>query len=107
MQQLRDDGCTQEEIADQLDVSQTTVWIYTRDEQSYFNFSLANGYPSIQHGQNTVYIHRLLAAAEYDLADLKDKEVHHENEVTFDNRPSNISVLNPSDHREEHREAYR
>lgn len=54
---------------------------------------------------NTRYryrVHRLLAIAEYGIDAVQDKHVHHKNEIPWDNRPENIELLSPSDHRKRH-----
>jgi len=45
-----------------------------------------------------VYVHRLLAVAEYGFDAVADKDVHHKNGVKWDNRPDNIEVLDKAEH---------
>lgn len=45
-----------------------------------------------------VYVHRLLAVAEYGFDAVADKDVHHKNGVKWDNRPENIEVLDKAEH---------
>jgi len=49
-----------------------------------------------------VRVHRLLAVSEYGLDAVKDNHIHHENGIRWDNRPSNIKPLSPSEHIDEH-----
>jgi transposase len=51
-----------------------------------------------------VYIHRLVAVAEYGIEAVKENDVHHINGVKWDNRPSNIEVISPQEHGKIHRE---
>lgn len=45
-----------------------------------------------------VYVHRLLAVAEYGFDVVAGCDTHHKNEIRFDNRPENIEVVDRSDH---------
>ena len=47
-----------------------------------------------------VYVHRLLAVAEYGFDAVKNKEVHHKNGIPWDNRPENIKVVGIKQHRQ-------
>jgi len=49
-----------------------------------------------------VYVHRLLAVAEYGFEAVVDNDVHHENGVKWDNRPDNIAVVDPAEHGRHH-----
>lgn len=49
-----------------------------------------------------VYVHRLLAAAEYGFGAVDGKQVHHLNGVPWDNRPENIELIDRSTHGEMH-----
>jgi len=49
-----------------------------------------------------LYVHRLLAVAVYGFSAVCDNDVHHVNQVKWDNRPENITVLSPGEHRTEH-----
>ena len=47
-------------------------------------------------------LHRLLAVSEYGFDAVKGMEVHHINEVKWDNRPDNIELMTSSEHRAHH-----
>ncbi len=44
------------------------------------------------------YVHRLLAVSEYGFDAVADMDVHHDNEIPWDNRPSNVGPVDKSDH---------
>lgn len=48
------------------------------------------------------HIHRLTAIAEHGYEAVKGKEVHHKNEIPFDNRPGNLEPLTVKEHNESH-----
>lgn len=50
-----------------------------------------------------VSVHRLLAMALYGTEEVKGMDVHHENEIPWDNRPDNIALMDPGEHRAYHR----
>lgn len=52
--------------------------------------------------QKITSVHRLLAVAEYGFDAVVGQDVHHENEVPWDNRPENISLMDPGDHIRHH-----
>lgn len=47
-------------------------------------------------------VHRLVAIAEYGVDQVKDKIVHHKNEIPWDNRPENLEPMTRSDHIDHH-----
>jgi predicted DNA-binding protein YlxM (UPF0122 family) len=49
-----------------------------------------------------VYIHRLLAVAEYGVEKVKGNDIHHINGVPWDNRPDNIEPLSREEHNRIH-----
>lgn len=49
-----------------------------------------------------VYVHRLLAVAEYGFEAVQGMDVHHKNGVKWDNRPENIEPMTSSDHQAHH-----
>lgn len=65
-----------------------------------------HGYESVQDGffggNNRVYIHRLLAVAEFGFDKVCGSVVHHVNGVPWDNREENIEVHTNSDHASMH-----
>jgi transposase len=112
------DGLTQKEIADIVGCSQHTIsrWIrkhnidtkhksdYQKhpcirmnDKGYYVARSQSDGY------DDRFYIHRLVAVAEYGFANVRDKDVHHENGITWDNRPKNLEPIEPNEHSKHHR----
>jgi len=50
----------------------------------------------------TVRVHRLVAVAEYGIDAVKNMEVHHKNEIKWDNRPGNLKLMTDSDHAKKH-----
>lgn len=62
---------------------------------------------SLNYGEDrgkTVYVHRLLAVAEYGINALQDGHVHHKNRIPWFNTPENIEIKDPKDHAREHYE---
>jgi len=53
-------------------------------------------------GRAYVYVHRLLAVAEYGFDAVGDRDVHHRNSHPWDNRPENIKLLSHADHTRHH-----
>lgn len=49
-----------------------------------------------------VAVHKLVAVAEYGFDAVCGEEIHHKNEIRWDNRPDNIEVMSPADHRRLH-----
>jgi DNA-binding XRE family transcriptional regulator len=49
-----------------------------------------------------VPVHRLLAVSEFGVEAVKDMHVHHINHHKLDNRPENISLMEPGEHRAYH-----
>lgn len=47
--------------------------------------------------------HRLLAVAEWGLDAIRDMEVHHQNNIPWDNRSDNLELLTKEEHAREHR----
>lgn len=50
-----------------------------------------------------VYVHRLVAIAEYGVEAVAKKHVHHINGNPWDNRPSNIELLTNAEHHSKHK----
>lgn len=58
--------------------------------------------PGLDGDVATVYHHRLLAVSEFGLESLEGMEVHHKNEVKWDNRRENLELMTPSEHMSHH-----
>jgi len=58
--------------------------------------------PGIQN-KRSIPISRMLAIALYGLSEVAGSDVHHKNEIPWDNRPSNIELKEPGDHMRHHR----
>jgi len=106
------------QVAERLDTDKDRVayWmgvhgVETRraySEQNYASLRVEEGYTlwrEYYDGEyNRVPVHRLLAVAEYGYDAVVGKDVHHKNGIRFDNRPSNIEPVDPSEHRRIHGE---
>lgn len=100
-------GLSLRQIADELDCHYTTVHQYMdehgidRRDANHHPESAAHatftthtaGYELWVDESKTVLVHRLVAVAEHGLDAVCDGVVHHENEVKWDNRPSNLTVI--------------
>ena len=53
-------------------------------------------------GQDSYYVHRLVAVAEWGVDAIRGRDVHHKNGIPWDNRPENLEVLTRKEHREVH-----
>lgn len=107
---------TQAEIAEQENVTPETVgnWmkkcgIETRSKREATlkqydppELYLVNGYEAFAGDNKKVYHHRLLAVAEYGYNAVINNDVHHKNEIPWDNRPDNIDVLSRASHAKVH-----
>ena len=58
--------------------------------------------PTIDGESKWVLVHRLQMVAEHGLEAVSGKEVHHKNEVKFDNRPENLELVSKKDHSRHH-----
>jgi transcriptional regulator with XRE-family HTH domain len=111
-------GKSQHEIADDLGCCQMTVSRWCRKhgiETRKANYEKHgchgwdnNGYEFFSHtpkdgGGGRVKVHRLMMVVEEGVEAVKDKHVHHKNEVRWDNREENLELLMPSDHLSHHR----
>lgn len=103
------EGMDSYEVADELSCSQSAVlkWmdrfgIERRDaacEKGKTSISVdEQGYERIWDGNEYVRLHRLLAAVDCPLSELRGKDIHHENDIPWDNRPENITVLDHETH---------
>lgn len=120
-------GLTQAEVADLLDTTQTTISKWLRrheietDEAAHErDYSGANspryvpyarfetdgsGYEvwrSRADGRANVGVHRLAAVAWHGYEAVAGNDVHHSNGVPWDNRESNLELLDGREHRETH-----
>lgn len=109
-QLYHEDGLEQADIAERFDVDQSTVskfmaresiaarterethrteWAtFGTDAQGYERWD--SSHPA--DGKATVYVHRLLAVAEYGMLE-GEQVIHHRNGIRWDNRPENIEVF--------------
>lgn len=66
----------------------------------------ADGYERLtsrsSEGRDMVYHHRLLAVLKYGFDSIQGREVHHRNNIPWDNRFENIELIEKSDHGEMH-----
>lgn len=106
------EGLSLRRIAEKLDCHFTTVHEYMeefgieRREAQYepakadqATYSQHNkGYEMWADGSDIVLVHRLIAVAEEGFDAVCNGIIHHENGIEWDNRPSNLAVLNS--HRE-------
>ena len=128
-------GQTTREIADELGCTNSTVsrWLSIHDIPTRENWragveaakranrveyaaqrTLPSGYEywaskEATDGQRTnaiVYVHRLLAVAEYGFDAVAGNDVHHTDNIPWDNRPENIEIMDPSAHGKMHSEEY-
>lgn len=115
-------GLSQSEIAEKFGVSQGAITnamnrlgVETRDffeagwearRVNRCHLKMNSGYvlAGSRCGDETLYIqiHRLVAIAEWGYEAVKDKVVHHRNEVRFDNRPANLELMTDSEHKSHH-----
>lgn len=52
--------------------------------------------------QWSVYVHRLAAVAWFGWDSVVDREIHHKNDIKWDNREDNFEPLTPHEHRKLH-----
>jgi len=57
---------------------------------------------NMTEGTKKVWLHRLLAVSEYGYDEVCRNDVHHKNEITWDNRPENIELMEHAEHRSHH-----
>ena len=63
------------------------------------------GYERWRHGStkfHCIRVHRLLAVAEYGFDAVSDSVVHHKNNISFDNRADNITLMSRAEHARHH-----
>ena len=108
-----EDGLSLTQIGDKYDVDFTTIHYHMekheierrdpRERGPPTMFMDSHGYEMFKnvHDNETFRFlhHRLIAVAEYGLEAVKDNHVHHKNGLRWDNRPSNLDPMSPSEHR--------
>jgi hypothetical protein len=107
---------TMAEVGKELECSASTInrWLDKLDIESRGQYEeirkrpacyyWKNGYEVSSSGfdDNDVYIHRLIAVAKYGVDEVKNMEVHHKNEIRWDNRPENLELMTPEEHMKHH-----
>jgi len=105
-------GLSQHQIADKLDCGQMSVSRWCRkhnietDKANYEKHGSHRfdaGYEVFSSRDEQVAVHRLIMVAEHGVDAVKGMDVHHNNEVKWDNRPQNLELMTPSDHISYHR----
>jgi transposase len=118
-----DEGLTIGEVASETGASKTTIkkWMNHHDiprrdsveaskaarrvERATF-ITGTDGYEFWQSrtedGLKHVYVHRLLAVAEFGFETVCGNIVHHRNNISWDNQHENIAVMSRSDHSDIH-----
>jgi hypothetical protein len=78
-------------------------WVpYARTEINNFGHVVWRVSGTKSANRQSLPVHRLLAVAEYGTEAVKDKVVHHKNNIPFDNRLSNIELMDSSEHARHH-----
>jgi len=108
---------TQGEIADGFGVCAKTIsnWmdkfdisVRSTDRRPACYITDSDGYeywrPEVLGERRWVSVHRLVAVAEYGVERVSGVEVHHDNEIRWDNRPENLELWNTSEHTALHQE---
>lgn len=57
---------------------------------------------SYESNPSFVYVHRLVAIAEYGVERVVENNVHHINEIRWDNRPENLTLMSRGEHTSHH-----
>lgn len=66
-------------------------------------FHKETGYIYLRSAEASILEHRLLAVAKYGIEAVKDMDVHHKNNIPWDNRPENIELMDKAEHAKHHR----
>lgn len=105
-------GCTDKTVGDWID----RLGIEKRSHSKATSLGVKQTHPtfmiddrgyelvqSVHMGEvSRVRIHRLIAMSVYGFDTVLKNDVHHENGVKWDNRPSNLSPKQPGDHSRDH-----
>jgi len=83
------------------DNSRVAYATYYVDDQGYPRWQ-SKGRSGGERVTYNYHIHRLTAIAEYGIEAVKGKEVHHRNDLPWDNRPENLKPMSVKEHNEEH-----
>ena len=113
-EKYREEGMTMEELADLWDVSTSTLskWINrfgirtggrgAGDPYKVPIHITEHGYVRVQEESlgtvDRFQLHRLVAVAEYGIEEVAENHVHHKNNIKWDNRPSNLEIIDPEKH---------
>lgn len=57
-----------------------------------------DGVEEVSGSHESVPVHRLIMVAEHGYDSVVHRDVHHKNNITIDNRPSNLELITPSQH---------
>jgi len=115
-EKYHDEGMSAPEIAEEIDCNSSTVlnWMdklgverrTAADRPANFRSMHApsSGYEfwECAASDKIMYVHRLLAIAEYGIEAVKENDVHHKKEIPWLNTPGNIELMDPSEHRSHH-----
>lgn len=87
---------------DKLDIEKRTVHIKYQDFELAGHQSSMSGYPSIRVSGNYIFEHQLVALAKgidpKKIFNTTKYNIHHKNGMKCDNRPSNLIVMESSEH---------
>lgn len=110
-------GMNQSEIADVFDVCTKTIsnWMDKHDIDTRTThrgpasfFTDRDGYEywktEVLGERELVPVHRLVEVADCGFDVVADNVVHHENEIPWDNRPENLTVMSVSEHNSHHQQ---
>jgi len=105
---------TSYEVANRLGCSQATVlrWMDRHDIETRQAATVKGktsicvdeqGYERVWSSEEYVRLHRLLAVAEWGFEAVRDMNVHHKNEIKWDNRPENLEIMTHGEHTSHHK----
>lgn len=118
-----EEGLTTYDIADIVGCRHGTVWHRLKKygiETHSQSISTATDHPSFDYHRGyhratshlyrdgeqvetrSLRVHRLVAVAEWGFDALEGKHVHHRNGIPWDNRPENLQLVTPEEHRKIH-----